>query len=127
MDNQEAVAQRVTYALGVLLLELLTGRKAFDSSRPRGEQLLVKWASTRLHDRRSLEQMIDGDIAGTFSSRVASQYADIISLCTQVEKEFRPAVSEIVEALTALIQKQNKEASSSVADKTDPFNTLLSI
>ncbi|ESQ40611.1 hypothetical protein EUTSA_v10012782mg [Eutrema salsugineum] len=112
-----------TYALGVLLLELLTGRKAFDSSRPQGEQLLVKWASTRLHDRRSLEQMIDGGIAGTFSSRVASQYADIISLCTQVEKEFRPAVSEIVEALTALIQKQNKEASS-VADKTevDPFS-----
>ncbi|CAH2073798.1 unnamed protein product [Thlaspi arvense] len=112
-----------TYALGVLLLELLTGRKAFDSSQPQGEQLLVKWASTRLYDRRSLEQMIDGGIAGTFSSRVASQYADIISLCTQVEKEFRPAVSEIVEALTALIQKQNKEASS-VADKTevDPFS-----
>jgi hypothetical protein len=66
--------------------------------------------------------MIDGGIAGTFSSRVASQYADIISLCTQAEKEFRPPVSEIVEALTALIQKQNKEASSSVADKTDPFS-----
>ncbi|KAJ0266236.1 Protein STRUBBELIG-RECEPTOR FAMILY 2 [Hirschfeldia incana] len=112
-----------TFALGVLLLELLTGRKAFDSSRPQGEQLLVKWASTRLHDRRSLEQMIDQGIVGTFSSRVASHYADIISLCTQAEKEFRPAVSEIVEALTALIQKQNKE-SSSVADKTevDPFS-----
>ncbi|KAG2262929.1 hypothetical protein Bca4012_012635 [Brassica carinata] len=112
-----------TFALGVLLLELLTGRKAFDSSRPQGEQLLVKWASTRLHDRRSLEQMIDQGIVGTFSSRVASHYADIISLCTQAEKEFRPAVSEIVEALTALIQKQDKEASS-VADKTevDPFS-----
>ncbi|CAA7026859.1 unnamed protein product [Microthlaspi erraticum] len=112
-----------TYALGVLLLELLTGRKAFDSSRPQGDQLLVKWASTRLHDRRSLEQMIDQGIAGTFSSRVASHYADIISLCTQAEKEFRPAVSEIVDALTALIQKQNDEAST-VADKTDvdPFS-----
>uniref|UniRef100_M4CYD4 Protein kinase domain-containing protein n=1 Tax=Brassica campestris TaxID=3711 RepID=M4CYD4_BRACM len=112
-----------TFALGVLLLELLTGRKAFDSSRPEGEQLLVKWASTRLHDRRSLEQMIDQGIVGTFSSRVASHYADIISLCTQAEKEFRPPVSEIVEALTSLIQKQNKE-SSSVADKTeiDPFS-----
>ncbi|CAN8298491.1 unnamed protein product [Cochlearia groenlandica] len=107
-----------TYALGVLLLELLTGRKAFDSSQPQGEQLLVKWASSRLHDRRSLEQMIDKGIAGTFSSRVASHYADIISLCTQAEKEFRPAVSEIVVALTAMIQKQNKEASS-VADKTE--------
>ncbi|CAN8237105.1 unnamed protein product [Cochlearia groenlandica] len=113
-----------TYALGVLLLELLTGRKAFDSSRPRGEQLLVKWAATRLHDRRSLEQMIDRGIAGTFSSRTASQFADIISLCTQAVKEFRPAVSEIVEALNALIQKHNRESNSSVAGKTeiDPFS-----
>ncbi|KAF3509627.1 hypothetical protein F2Q69_00000276 [Brassica cretica] len=112
-----------TYALGVLLLELLTGRKAFDSSRPQGEQLLVKWASTRLHDKRSLEHMIDQGIVGTFSIRVASHYAFIISLCTQAE-EFRPEVSEIVEALTGLIQKQNKEAASSVADKTevDPFS-----
>ncbi|KAJ4908729.1 Protein STRUBBELIG-RECEPTOR FAMILY 2 [Raphanus sativus] len=114
-----------TYALGVLLLELLTGRKAFDSSRPQGEQLLVKWATSRLHDKRSLEQMIDQGIAGTFSIRVASHYAFIISLCTQAE-EFRPEVSEIVEALTGLIQKQNKEAAaaSSVADKTevDPFS-----
>lgn len=41
----------------------------------------------------------------------------------QAEKEFRPAVSEIVDALTALIQKQNDEAST-VADKTDvdPFS-----
>ncbi|CAH8350954.1 unnamed protein product [Eruca vesicaria subsp. sativa] len=112
-----------TYALGVLLLELLTGRKAFDSSRPQGEQLLVKWASSRLHDKRSLEQMIDQGIVGTFSSRVASHYAFIISLCIQAE-EFRPEVSEIVEALTGLIQKHNKEAASSVADKTevDPFS-----
>uniref|UniRef100_A0A0D3B020 Protein kinase domain-containing protein n=1 Tax=Brassica oleracea var. oleracea TaxID=109376 RepID=A0A0D3B020_BRAOL len=112
-----------TYALGVLLLELLTGRKAFDSSRPQGEQLLVKWASTRLHNKRSLEHMIDQGIVGTFSIRVASHYAFIISLCTQAQ-EFRPEVSEIVEALTGLIQKQNKEAASSVADKTevDPFS-----
>lgn len=41
----------------------------------------------------------------------------------QAEKEFRPAVSEMVDALTELIQKQNNEAST-VADKTevDPFS-----
>lgn len=48
------------------------------------EQYLAKWASTRLHDNESLEQMVDPAIKRTFSSKALSRYADIISLCTQV-------------------------------------------
>lgn len=33
------------YSLGVVLLELITGRKAYDSSRKTGEQNLVVWVS----------------------------------------------------------------------------------
>ena len=54
------------------------------SSRPREEQYLAKWASTRLHDSESLEQMVDPAIKKTFSSKALSRYADIISLCVQV-------------------------------------------
>lgn len=54
------------------------------SSRPRQEQSLVKWASSRLHDRECLERMVDPGIKGTFSSRSLSQFADIVSLCIQV-------------------------------------------
>ncbi|KAL9428401.1 hypothetical protein AB3S75_030402 [Citrus x aurantiifolia] len=93
------------YAFGVLLLELLTGKTPVDGSRPRQEQSLVKWASSRLHDRECLEQMVDPGIKGTFSSRSLSQFADIVSLCIQPEKEFRPPMSEIVDSLTRLVQK----------------------
>jgi len=31
------------YSFGVLLLELITGRKAMDTTRPRNEQILVEW------------------------------------------------------------------------------------
>jgi len=54
------------------------------SSRPREEQYLAKWASSRLHDGDSLEQMVDPAIKRTFSSKALSRYADIISLCIQV-------------------------------------------
>ncbi|XP_020424558.1 protein STRUBBELIG-RECEPTOR FAMILY 2 [Prunus persica] len=95
------------YAYGVLLLELLTGRKPFDNSRPREEQSLVKWASFRLHDSESLAEMIDPGIKRTFSSKAISQFADIVSLCIQPVKEFRPPMSEVVGSLSRLIQKLN--------------------
>jgi serine/threonine protein kinase len=36
------------YSFGVFLLELITGRRAVDSSRPPSEQVLVNWVCTNL-------------------------------------------------------------------------------
>ncbi|KAM7271264.1 hypothetical protein ACFE04_030478 [Oxalis oulophora] len=92
------------YSYGVLLLELLTGRKPYDSGLSRQEQSLVKWASSRLHDVECLEQMVDPAIKRTFSSRTLSRFADIVSFCIQSEKEFRSPMSQVVDSLTRLLQ-----------------------
>ncbi|XP_024030006.1 protein STRUBBELIG-RECEPTOR FAMILY 3 isoform X1 [Morus notabilis] len=91
--------QSDVYSFGVVLLELLTRRKPYDRSRPRGEQFLVRWAVPKLHDIDALSRMVDPSLYGAYSMKSLSRLADIISSCLQREPEFRPPISEIVQEL----------------------------
>ncbi|XP_052728160.1 protein STRUBBELIG-RECEPTOR FAMILY 2-like [Vigna angularis] len=114
--------KRDVFAFGVLLLELLTGKKPFDGARSVEEQYLVKWAPPMLPYRASLEQLVDPRMKRTFSSKALSRYADIISLCIQPARQLRPAMSEVMESLESLYQMFDIEKSDA-ADGTelDPF------
>ncbi|KAJ8755765.1 hypothetical protein K2173_024309 [Erythroxylum novogranatense] len=95
------------YSFGVVMLELLTGRKPFDSSRPRLEQSLVRWATPQLHDIDALSKMVDPALKGLYPVKSLSRFADVIALCVQPEPEFRPPMSEVVQALVRLVQRAN--------------------
>ncbi|XP_042391155.1 protein STRUBBELIG-RECEPTOR FAMILY 6-like [Zingiber officinale] len=95
------------YNFGVVMLELLTGRKAFDSSRTRSEQSLVRWATPQLHDIDALDRMVDPGLKGLYPAKSLSRFADVIALCVQPEPEFRPPMSEVVQALVRLVQRAN--------------------
>ncbi|KAF3451762.1 hypothetical protein FNV43_RR07858 [Rhamnella rubrinervis] len=93
------------YSFGVVMLELLTGRKPLDSSRVRSEQSLVRWATPQLHDIDALAKMVDPALNGMYPAKSLSRFADIIALCVQPEPEFRPPMSEVVQALVRLVQR----------------------
>ncbi|XP_022848098.1 protein STRUBBELIG-RECEPTOR FAMILY 3-like [Olea europaea var. sylvestris] len=99
--------QSDVYSFGIVMLELLTGRKSYERSRPRGEQYLVRWANSRLHDIDALSRMVDPSLNGAYPSKSLSRLADIISLCIQREPEFRPPMSEIVQNLLHMIQRDS--------------------
>ncbi|KAK8942197.1 Protein STRUBBELIG-RECEPTOR FAMILY 6 [Platanthera guangdongensis] len=95
------------YSFGVIMLELMTGRKPFDSSRPRPEQSLVQWATPQLHDIDALDKMVDPSLEGLYPAKALSRLADVIALSVQPEPEFRPPISEVVQALVRLVQRPN--------------------
>ncbi|KAH1102171.1 hypothetical protein GYH30_036636 [Glycine max] len=95
--------QSDVFSFGVVMLELLTGRKSFDSSRPRVEQFLMRWAIPQLHDIDALSKMVDPSLNGEYPKKSLSRFADIISSCIQNEPEFRPAMSEIVQDLLRMM------------------------
>ncbi|KAH1242921.1 Protein STRUBBELIG-RECEPTOR FAMILY 1 [Glycine max] len=95
--------QSDVFSFGVVMLELLTGRKSYDSSLPRGEQFLVRWAVPQLHDIDALSKMVDPSLNGEYPKKSLSRFADIISSCIQHEPEFRPVMSEIVQDLLRMM------------------------
>ncbi|KAK2424533.1 protein STRUBBELIG-RECEPTOR FAMILY [Trifolium repens] len=101
--------QSDVYSFGVVMLELLTGRQSYDRKRPRGEQFLVRWAITQLHDIDALARMVDPSLNGAYPAKSLSNFADIISRCVQSEPEFRPAMSEVVLYLLNMIRRESQQ------------------
>ncbi|KAG5016459.1 hypothetical protein JHK85_022595 [Glycine max] len=95
------------YSFGVVMLELLTGRMPLDSSKTKAEQSLVRWATPQLHDINAVEKMVDPALRGLYPPKSLFRFADIVALCVQSEPEFRPPVSELVQALVRLVQRSS--------------------
>ncbi|KAK6919523.1 Leucine-rich repeat-containing N-terminal, plant-type [Dillenia turbinata] len=84
-----------------------TGSVSQYRTRIRGEQFLVRWAIPQLHDIDALSRMVDPTLNGEYPAKSLSQFADIISRCLQTEPEFRPLMSEVVQDLIRMIQREH--------------------
>ncbi|XP_062219179.1 receptor-like serine/threonine-protein kinase ALE2 isoform X3 [Phragmites australis] len=93
------------YSYGVVLLELLTGRKPVDMSRPPGQENLVAWASSLLTSRDGLETIIDPSLGSNIPFDSIAKVAAIASMCVQPEVDQRPFMGEVVQALKLVCNK----------------------
>ncbi|CAA6666146.1 unnamed protein product [Spirodela intermedia] len=75
------------YSYGVVLLELLTGRKPVDMSQPPGQENLVAWA------------IVDPALGSSVPFDGVAKVAAIASMCVQPEVSHRPSMGEVVQAL----------------------------
>jgi len=96
-------AKSDVYGYGVVLLELLTGRRSVDKSRPPREQSLVEWARPYLTDARRLDRVMDPNLAGQYSGRAAHKAAAVAHQCVSLNPKSRPHMSAVVEALEPLL------------------------
>ncbi|GAB2269231.1 hypothetical protein Dimus_004159 [Dionaea muscipula] len=87
------------YSYGVVLLELLTGRKPVDLSKPPGQENLVSWARPLLTSKDGLEAIMDPALEPTIQFDSFSRVAAIASMCVQPEVSRRPFMGEVVQAL----------------------------
>nr|WNT99867.1 serine/threonine-protein kinase PBS1 [Gymnema sylvestre] len=101
MTGQLTVKSDV-YSFGVVFLELITGRKAIDSTRPQGEQNLVTWARPLFNDRRKFAKLADPQLQGHYPMRGLYQALAVASMCIQEQAAARPLIGDVVTALSYL-------------------------
>ncbi|KAK9124735.1 hypothetical protein Sjap_014337 [Stephania japonica] len=87
------------WSFGIVLLELLTGRKNLDGRHPKEERNLVKWSRPFLADDCRLTLIMDPKLKGRFPAKGARAVADIALRCIQKDPTERPTMRNIVESL----------------------------
>ncbi|KAK9071220.1 hypothetical protein SSX86_009788 [Deinandra increscens subsp. villosa] len=87
------------YSYGVVLLELLSGRKPIDMSMPSGQENLVAWARPLLPTTEGLNLLIDPSLSPEVPFDSIAKVAAIASMCVQPEVSHRPFMGEVVQAL----------------------------
>ncbi|OMO66229.1 hypothetical protein COLO4_30679 [Corchorus olitorius] len=114
------------YSYGVVLLELLTGRKPVDLSLPPGQENLVAWARPLLTAKEGLETVVDPTILSDTSLDSIAKVAAIASMCVQPEVSHRPFMGEVVQALKLVCNEfdEKKEIESSVGIQ-ESFPTIV--
>ncbi|PHT51317.1 Protein kinase APK1B, chloroplastic [Capsicum baccatum] len=87
------------YGFGVVLLEILSGRRVLDLNRPNGEHNLVDWAKPMLPDKKKLRKLMDPRLEGQYPSKAAFQIGEIILQCLEPDPKIRPSMNEILACL----------------------------
>ncbi|XP_010534191.1 PREDICTED: serine/threonine-protein kinase PBS1-like [Tarenaya hassleriana] len=99
------------YSFGVVLLELISGRKAIDVSRKQSEQNLIAWSRPFLKDQKKFGQLVDPSLRGRLPRRCLNYSIAITAMCLNEEAQYRPLIGDIVVALEYLaVQSEASDA-----------------
>ncbi|CAK9151665.1 unnamed protein product [Ilex paraguariensis] len=107
------------YAFGVVLLELLMGKKPVEKMSPSQCHSIVTWAMPQLTDRSKLPNIVDPVIRSTMDVKHLYQVAAVAVLCVQPEPSYRPLITDVLHSFIPLVPVE-LGGSLRVADSVSP-------
>ncbi|OEL16570.1 Proline-rich receptor-like protein kinase PERK12, partial [Dichanthelium oligosanthes] len=90
------------FSFGVVLLELVTGRKPVDASQPLGEESLVEWARVLLMDALDTDdyrEIADPALEGRFSKTEMRRMVEAAAACVRHSAAKRPRMVQVWRSL----------------------------
>lgn len=93
------------YSYGVVLLELITGRKPVDGSQPLGDESLVEWARpllTEAVENGDFSELADPRLEKNYVEKEMFRMIEAASACVRHSATKRPRMRQVVRALDSL-------------------------
>nr|WIL59961.1 nodulation protein [Melilotus officinalis] len=95
------------YSFGILLLELVTGRKPIEKLPGGLKRTITEWAEPLITKGR-FRDMVDPKLRGNFDENQVKQTVNVAALCVQSEPEKRPNMKQVVSLLKGQEPDQGK-------------------
>lgn len=96
-----------TYAFGVVLLEVLSGRRANDTNRPANERLLSNWALEKIRVGKAHE-IVASYLSGEICPDCLKKFLKIAKMCLHDKPEKRPTMTEVSAQLVSALRLQQE-------------------
>ncbi|GMH00925.1 hypothetical protein Nepgr_002764 [Nepenthes gracilis] len=121
------------YAFGVVLLELLSGRKPINNGHPQGQESLVMWAKPILNGGK-VTQLLDPCLGNNYHGDELERMVLAAALCIRRAPGARPCINLVVKLLQgdmdvmkwARLQVYASENSDMVDEEAFPFSNIQS-
>lgn len=105
----QLTAKSDVYSYGVVLLELITGRRAIDTTKPNEEQNLISWAMPIMKEPSRYPELADPLLHEEFPVKSLNKAIAVAAMCVQEEATARPLMSDVVSALKFLGEDEEKD------------------
>lgn len=113
-------AKSDVWSFGVVMYELITGRRAVERNLPRGEQKLLEWVKPFVSDSKKFHLILDPRLEGQYCIKSAQKLSALANKCIAKQPKSRPKMSEVVEMLGNIID----EISSQDEDTAEPASEI---
>ncbi|XP_076949192.1 putative serine/threonine-protein kinase PBL19 isoform X2 [Bidens hawaiensis] len=108
IETGHLTAKSDVWSFGIVLYEILTGRKSLEKNRPKEDQRLLDWVRRYPINSKKFGLIIDPRLEGQYSLTAARKIAKLADSCLLKSAKDRPKMSQVVESLKQILEESTE-------------------